>query len=148
MRIGGHPLLGIANLDRPQEFQRLLGRSLLRHPLVAEDRIGDLETDRADRIERGARILEDHRHRGAMQRAKVAVWNLGDVLTAIENLSFRYPAGGIEKPRGCKARDGPARTALADQPQHFTGLDRERDATHRLDEAAPGRKANVKIFDL
>jgi len=33
-------------------------------------RIGDLVSDGTDRIERGTRILEDHRHRRAMQMRK------------------------------------------------------------------------------
>src|ERR1700754_2986809 len=45
--------------------------SASRYPLVGRNGVGDLIADGADRIERRARILEDHRHRGAMQIAEI-----------------------------------------------------------------------------
>ena len=44
--------------------------------------VGDLIADGADRIERRTRILEDHRHRGAMQVAEITPRYPRDVLSA------------------------------------------------------------------
>ena len=61
-----------AGRGNPHQFEHLdrarLG-GLRRHRGVGQDRLDDLLADGVDRIERGHRLLEDHRHLAAAQLA-------------------------------------------------------------------------------
>ena len=72
MRVSGHPLFRIANLHGAQQPQRLRSRFIPGHSLMGRNRISDLVADGTDRIERRTRVLEDHRHRRAVQMAEIA----------------------------------------------------------------------------
>ena len=145
MRIGGHALFGIANLHGAQQPQRLGARFISRHSLVGQDSIGDLLADGTDRIERRTRILENHRHRGAVQMTEIATRYLRDVLPAKQNIARRDPSGRIEQPRYREAGDGFARAALANETEHLALVERQRDATHCLDQAASCRERYVQV---
>src|SRR5439155_17794997 len=108
-------------------------------------RIGDLSADSTDRIGRGARVLEDHRHRGAMEMAEIAGRYLRDVLPTKPDMACRDPPGRIEQPRDRKTGDGLARAALADEAEHLALAERQRDTTHRLDRSAPCRESDVQV---
>src|SRR5450432_498420 len=119
-----------------------------RQPPMRENGIGDLLADGADRMERGARILENHRHGRAMQAAEVAARNPGDVLPAKPDMACRDPARSVQQPRDRKTGDGFARAALTDQAKHLALAERQCDATHRLDQAMSRREGDVQVFDF
>src|SRR5439155_11222195 len=52
----------------------------------------------------------------------------------------------IEQPRDRKTSDGFARAAFADEAEHFALAERQRHATHRLDQAAPCREGDVQVI--
>ena len=112
---------------------------------MRRDRVGNLVTDSTDRIERGTRILEDHRHRCAMQIAKIAPRYPRDILPAKPDISRRDPPGSIEQPGDRESRDGFSRTALANEAEHLTCAERQRDTTHRLHQPAPCRESDVQV---
>ena len=61
VRVVAHPLLGGRDPDEPHHLERARLRLLVADVLVEPDRLGDLLADREDRVERGHRLLEDHR---------------------------------------------------------------------------------------
>ena len=61
MRILLEPLLGIGDADQPQQFGGARVGVLLVHPEMELQRLDDLQPDRQHRVERGHRLLEDHR---------------------------------------------------------------------------------------
>ena len=144
VRVSGHPLFGIANLHGAQQLQRLRARFIPRHSLVGRNRIGDLVADGTDRIERRARVLEDHRHRRAVQMAEIAP----DIRVMSCPRNWMSPA--VIRPAASSSRviakpvtDLPE--PLADEAEHLALAERQRDATHRLDKATPCREGDVQI---
>ena len=69
---------------------------------MAEQHVGDLPADGADRIERGPRVLEDHGDASAADRREIG----GQKINALEQ---RLPAsdapGGLEQPHDRIGRD-------------------------------------------
>ncbi len=61
VRIGVQPLFRLADADLIEQFQHALARRLTGHALMQIEDFGDLLLDRMQRIERGHRLLEDHR---------------------------------------------------------------------------------------
>ncbi len=61
VRIGVEPALGVAQADQVQQFEGASARRRGRHVLVDQERLGDLLFQRVQRVERGHRLLEDHR---------------------------------------------------------------------------------------
>ena len=63
------PPLGLGDPDQAQHFDGLLPRLLAGHRSMQADRLGDLVADPHHRVERGHRLLEDHRDAVAADRA-------------------------------------------------------------------------------
>ena len=72
MRILLEPALAVGDADQPQQLERARARLRLAHLEVDEQRLHDLLPDRQDRIERGHRLLEDHRDVAAAHLAHLA----------------------------------------------------------------------------
>ena len=73
MRIGGHPLLGIADLHGAQQLQRLRARLIARRFAYGRVIASAIWSPTARiGLSARARVLEDHRHRRAVQMAEVA----------------------------------------------------------------------------
>src|SRR5438445_445557 len=83
MRIGVEPALGVGQADEAQELKRAGMRRGGAHMLVQEQRLGDLLLQRVQRVERGHRLLEDHRDAAAahaLQQRRLGA----DQLAAVE----------------------------------------------------------------
>ena len=61
VRVLLHPALGVGDVHQLQHLDRLVHRVAAAQPLVQADGLGDLLAAREDRVERGHRLLEDHR---------------------------------------------------------------------------------------
>ena len=85
VRILRELLLRLRDADQLQHLQRLGQRLILGLPLVQHDRLGDLEADREHRVQRGHRLLEDHRDVVAADRAHL----LRRLLDDVDDLAFR-----------------------------------------------------------
>ncbi len=73
MRVAPQHLFSLRNAHQIEHAQRLLARAAVVHALMQTQRFGDLLADRKHRVERGHRLLEDHRHIGAAHRAQRAL---------------------------------------------------------------------------
>ena len=136
------------DLDGFQRFDRFLaaiGRGGLN---VLAQHVLDLVADLADRIERCARILEDHRDFAAAQVAHLVFGRALDVDAGEHHRAFGDFSGAVENPHhgiGCHRF---ARTGLADDPERFAFGDGNVDVLHRLDDATPCGELNREVVDV
>jgi hypothetical protein len=70
VRISVDDLGGIRHLDRPHGVDRAPLCVPARHLLVGHDRLLDLPAHSVERVERGERVLEDHRDPPAADRSQ------------------------------------------------------------------------------
>ena len=119
-------VLGVEADDLEQLLHAALDLGVRAEP-VHHERLADDEADPLPRVQRGVRILEDHRHLaadGTHRRAR----EIRDV-AALE----QDPAvGRIEQPHDAARERRLAAARLADDAQGLAGLDAERDAVDRL----------------
>ena len=74
--------LGIGDADQPEQLGRLGERRLLRDAAMDDERLGHLRADGHHRVERGHRLLEDHRDLGAAHLLHLALGQRGEVAPA------------------------------------------------------------------
>ena len=122
MRILLEPALAVGDADEPQQLERPRARLALAHLQVDEQRLHDLLADRQDRIERGHRLLEDHRDVAAAHLAHVVVGEIEQV-AALEQDAARGDAAGVlgQKPHDGERGHRLAAAGFADDRHHFAG---------------------------
>ena len=81
MRIFAGPLRRFGDLDQPQHLHGLLVGGVLREILMQPQRLGDLVADRQHRIERGHRLLKDHRDLVAANVPHLGFFELHQILS-------------------------------------------------------------------
>ena len=128
MRIGAQATFRRWNLDQLQQLQRPCHRGRARAALVAHHGLGDLVADAVDRIERGHRLLEDHRDDGAAHGIHGALAQRQDVVLTDADAAADHRAARRMQPQDRAHRHRLARTGLADNAQHLARQDVERDA--------------------
>ena len=138
--------LGDAN-----ELERRHGRRqrvLARQALMGLDRLGDLAADGHHRIERGHRLLKDHRD-GVAANAPQLGFRERRQIAALEpdlaRLALRRRRG--QKAQDRQRRDGLAAARFADHGQRLAAIHLERDAVDRVDDPFGGVKADAQVVD-
>ena len=132
-----------AGSEMPTSSQHRAAPSPRGRPLRQPQRLRDLRADRGQRIERGLRLLEDHRR--SRRPRSVAHRAFG------QRRRCPSPASTIRPPT-CRTAAGSSRITasavsdlpqphLADQRQHLAGRDGER---HAVDHRAPAPIASVR----
>jgi hypothetical protein len=107
-----------------------------------------MPTDRVDRVQRGHRVLEDHRDLVAAQRAELARRGMQDVLAVEEHLAARDRVDLRVEAHDRQAGDALAAAGLANDAESLAILDREADAVDGLDDAVVGAEMRLKVADL
>jgi hypothetical protein len=113
------------------------------------DRLADLVADGEDRIERGHRLLKDHRDLVAADFAHLLVVELQEIAPAIDN----FTADDFSRRRLNEAHDRQrshalAATRLTDQTESFALADLEAHAVDGAHFALGGKKRCLQIFNL
>src|SRR6266852_2295833 len=108
----------------------------------------DLVTDFADRIERRARILEDHRDFAAAQVAHLVFAGGLDVDAGEHHRAFGDLAGAVENPHHRVGSDRFAGAGFADDAERLALGHGDVDMLHRLDDAAPGGEFHREVLDV
>ena len=118
-------------------------------PAMPAQRLGQLRADRVGRIERGHRLLEDHRHARCRAdrpwRARAAAADRcrrRRSLCAVAPRRLRQQAH--QRERGQRL----AAAGFADDAQHLAALDRETHVAHRMQQARRERDADVEMLDF
>ena len=113
---------------------------------MAPYRFDQLVADRVKRIERGHRLLKDHRDLAAANAVELGLVQLQQVLAAIIDVADGF-AVGREKAHRRHHGLALARTGFADDSDGFAGVDMQIYALHRVDGAVQRIEPNVEIFD-
>ena len=90
------------------------------------EHLDDLRADRMERIQRGHRLLEDHRDLAAAHRAHLRLAERAQVDAVEDDASRR--ARAVDEAEDRERRDRLARPGFADERELLAGADRERDA--------------------
>ncbi len=134
MRIGVHDRGRLGQLDLGHDLEDTLEALGGIEPGVGGEHLVDLGAAAHDRVERGHRLLEDHRHGRAAQLAQASLVDLQQILafeddTARDRAQLALRQEAHDAVRGHRL----ARAELADQAQDFPRAHRE---AHLLDRAA------------
>ena len=149
MRVLVEPAFRVGNADKGQQFDGARLRLLVVHAEMDLQRLLDLQPDGQDRVERGHRLLEDHRYVAAADFPHRFVVEIEQVAAVEHDAALRNFSGQArQQPHDRQRGDGLARARLADDGDHFAAVDREADAFDRADDAARGVKLGVQILDL
>ncbi len=148
VRILVEPPLGIGDADEPEQLHRAGARLLLRHVQMDEQRLHDLQPDRQDRVERGHRLLEDHRDVAPAAFAHLLVREIEEVHPLEHDLAVDDPARRLrEQPHDRERRHRLAAAGLADDREHLAPAHLIGHALHRAHDAARRDEMHVQIFD-
>ncbi len=148
-RIGVIALARAGDLDLLQRLDRLLaavGHGRLLHMLAQH--VLDLVADFPDRIERRARVLEDHRDFAAAQIAHLVLGRGLDVDAGEHHRALGDPAGAVENPHHSIGRHRLAGAGLADNAERLALGHGNIDMLHGFDDAAPGGEFDGEIADV
>ena len=119
MRIGAEPVLGVGQADQPQQLDRPGARRRPAHVLVDQQGLGDLLVERVQRVQRGHRLLEDHRDPVAAHPPQPLGRGADQLLAGEPNAAFRAVRRERVRQQLQHRESGDAlpRAALADQRQ-------------------------------
>ena len=149
VRVVLEPLRGTWDPHLLHQLDRLLVRLLLRHVVVAPDRLGDLRPDRQRRIERRHRVLEDHRDLAAADVLELTLGELGQVAALEEHLAGDDLRRGLrDQAHDRERRHRLAAAGLADDPERLPLLDLEADSVDRADRALAREEVRAQVVDL
>ena len=147
VRIVPQALVRARDPDLIEQLGRTLVGLLAIHPEVHFERLADLPADGEHRVERGHRVLEDHRDLAAADRAQVLVVEREQVAAAEHRRALGDAAVPGEDPEQRERGDALAAARLAHDPQRLAGGDVERDPVDGVDQPSLGAEANVEIVD-
>ncbi len=149
VRIFAGPLCRLGDLNQPQHFHRLIVGGALREILMEPQRLGDLVADRQHRIERGHRLLKDHRDLVAADVSHLGFFELYQVLSiegdrAADDLSGWVGDQAHDRQRG----HGLAAAGLANHRQRLAPPQREGDVVDRFHDPRTSEEVGAQTFDI
>ncbi len=148
VRIGGQPLLGVADAHEIEQLEHA-GAGLRRgHRLVHEEHLGNLLFHVVQRVQRGHRLLEDHRDVVAAHLAQRGFRGADQLLALESDRAARMARHRVgqqlqHRERGHRL----AGAGLADQRHRLALADLERDVLDRLDRAAGRIEGDREVVD-
>ena len=145
VRVGVVALLRPRDPDPGQRLDRLFLRVARIRLDMLQQHVLDLPADGADRIERGARILEDHRHLASTQRAHRAPRRIAQVDAREGNGSLRDLPGTVEDAHDGVGRHRLAGTRFADDADRLPLADIEIDRLDSADHALAGGEFDREV---
>ena len=139
----------IGDADKAEQFDGAGAGLALAHAEMDAQRLGDLQSDRQDRIERGHRLLEDHRDVAAANLAHLFVGQVEEIAALEGDAALRDAPGQLrQEAHDRERRDRFARSGFADDGDHLAGVDVKRQALHRADDPARGQELDMEVVDL
>ena len=107
-----------------------------------EDSLGNLRADRHAGVERGHRVLKDHRKKASAQLLELLFRIRRDVRAVYKDSSRHARVFGQQAHNGLEKR-ALAAAGFADNGQHLARVQRQVNAPHRLHGSARGVVADV-----
>src|SRR5262252_85551 len=145
VRVVVHPGLRVGNADPAQHVDRVILGRLLADLVVDQVGLGDLVADRVVGVQRGQRILEDHRHLAAPQVAHPGLRRLDEFLSVEVDLAAHPCVAGVVEAEDAETGDALARAGFTDDAEGAAPVQRERYPVYRLDQPIVGRKMNMQV---
>ena len=132
-----------------QEFDRARLRFRVGHAEMDLQRLFDLKADREDRVQRGHRLLEDHRDVAAADFAHLLVVEIEQRAAVEYDAAFRdFRGQARQQPHDRERGHRFAGAGLADDGDHFAAVDGEADALDGAHDAARGGELGVQVVDF
>ena len=149
VREGVEPVRRLGNADLLQQLERALARGRARQALVQDQHLVHLPLDRVQRVERGHRLLEDHRDAVAAHVQKVAR-RRADQLAALEADAAVGMVGHRvgQELQDRQRRHRLARARFAHHRQGLAALDLEADVAHGAHGIVAGAEIDREVLDL
>ncbi|MNL06292.1 hypothetical protein D3C87_1269250 [compost metagenome] len=147
MRVGVHTAGGTRDFNFFQQFDGALARSLAGHFQVQAQHFFDLETDGVARVQRGHRVLEDHRQVFADDLPTLTVAQLEHVLAVKAERVGGDDAGMLDQAHQRHHGHGLAGTGFANDGQHFALVHLQVEAIDHW-RGVFVAEANVEILDF
>ena len=148
VRIGPHHPLGIGQPDRLDHFDRAPLGFGFAHLVVDQRRLHQLPADPHGWIERGHRLLIDHRDLGAANPAHFLLGERRDVASLELDLTLRH-AADLRQIAHHRQRDGRfAASGFADESHRLTGHHLAGKIHHRGDFGRAREEGNAEIVDF
>ena len=144
----GYALARRTGSGMPTRRMRSSARSRARRPRKAQVHLrafGDLVADPHDGVERGHRLLEDHRDRPSANLSEPAGRCRHEILALEQHLAADDLAGAGEEAHDRAQRHALAAARLADEPERLAGPDRERHPLDRVDRSAGERELDPQV---
>src|SRR5262245_58690913 len=116
---------GVGNADAIEHFDGPCQRGAPRNALMRRDGKAHLGFDRQDRIERGHRVLKDHRDRSAADFAKLAWWETENIAAHEPNRARDDAPRRVHETKQGEAGDALAGSRFTDKAQHLAGVEPE-----------------------
>ena len=139
--------LGLGDADGVEELERLLVRLVLGDVEVVAEGLGDLPADLHHRVERGHRVLEDHRHLGAPDGSQLVLRCADELLALVGDRPGADDVLGGEQAHDRAGQHGLARAGLADDAERLAALEAEGDTVDGLDDARLGVEVRPEVVD-
>ena len=139
------PPRGARDADRREQVDGTRVRGAAREPLVRAQHLLDLPADLVDRVQRGHRVLEDHRDLGPAHALHLGLREPHQVAALVQDLAFEDRVRVADQLHDRHHRDALARAGLADDAEHVPGLERERDAVDRAHDAVLGAERHAQV---
>ena len=147
MRVIVDPLLRPWDSDLCEQVDRPSPGLTLPQLVVLVELLLDLPADVVDRVQRGHRVLEDHRDLFAANLAHRVTGEAHQVAALVDDLALVDDVRVGDQPHHRHHRHALAGAGLADDPDHLALADRERDPVDGAHKSVLGAKGNLEILD-
>src|SRR5260221_1695808 len=148
MRVVGEALPRRGDLDLIEQLERGGIGLAAAHVAMIVQRLGDLEADGEHRVERGHRLLEDHRDAVAADLAHLLLVEPDEIAPGEADMpGGDPPARRRHQPHDGEGGDALAAAGFADDRQRLVALHGEADVAHRRVPEAAGAKRRHEILD-
>ena len=147
VRIGAPPALHISEAHEVEQLKDPLAGRRGGHRPVEEKRLANLLLHGVQGIERGHRLLEDHRDAPPPEGAHRGRRRVEESFAVELDAPGRVPRLGVgEEPQHGEGGDRLARSALADEGDRFAPVHGEGRAAHRRDLLSAPAEADVQVL--
>src|SRR5215217_6279173 len=143
-----HPALGVRDADPLEHVHRPPAGVGPADVLVHQRGLDQLTTDLVEGVQRGERILEDHRHPLAAQLAQPRVAGGQELLAVQADGAVDLGALAVVQPHDRAAGHALAGAGLADDGERAASVDVQRDAVAGVDDAVLGAEADLQVLNL
>src|SRR5258708_6342399 len=149
VRILLHAPLGVRDVHELEHLDRLVHRVAPPEALMQADGLRDLLAHREHGIQRGHRLLEDHRDLFATDLPHLRGGQAEEVLAVVDDLALHDASGRLRnEPHHAEGGDRLARARLADDAQRLALVDVEVDAVDGAHDALVGEEVRLESFDF